>query len=144
MIYRAGNIVDDDADLLVNTVNTVGVMGAGVARAFRSKWPTITIPYVAACNNGSFGETRCLLFDLPDGRKWAALATKNHWRDLSEYEWVKRGLETLADLAHGANIKSIAIPPPGCGNGGLKWKRVHPMVVNTLRGFDLRIYGPPV
>ena len=140
--YRpGGDVTQDDADILVNTVNAVGVMGKGVALAFRQRWPTIMAPYVAACRSGQLRAGGCLLLPLPDGRLWAALATKAHWRDPSQMAWVEQGLSRLADLAAQAGARSIAIPPPGCGNGGLDWMRVEPLVLAALSGFDLRIYA---
>lgn len=139
--YLRGNIVDDSADVLVNTVNTDGVMGAGVALAFRCRWPSIIVPYRRACRESLFDAGRCVLFDLPDGRLWVGLATKDSWRRPSHYTWIETGLKTLADLATKAGAKSIAIPPPGCGNGGLDWDLVCPMVLRYLDTFDLRIYG---
>jgi O-acetyl-ADP-ribose deacetylase (regulator of RNase III) len=143
MLFRSGNIVDDDADLLVNTVNAVGIMGRGVALAFKTRWPSIMSPYTAACRSGALKAGGCLMFDLPDGRKWAALATKDHWRDPSRYHWVETGLVQLRRIAKDHGIRSIAIPPPGCGNGGLDWNRVRPLVVEALREFDLRTYAAP-
>ena len=140
--YRpGGDVTQDNAALLVNNVNEIGVMGKGVALAFRQRWPAIMAPYVAACRSGHLRAGGCLLFPLPDGRLWAALATKAHWRDPSQMAWVEAGLSRLADLATEAGARSIAIPPPGCGNGGLEWRRVEPLVLAALGAFDLRIYA---
>ena len=150
----AGNITDDSADILVNTVNEVGVAGKGVALAFRNRWPAIMRPYKAACASGRLRAGGCLLFPLPGPedailplfgaprqRFWAALATKSNWRDPSRIGWIETGLAELARLARDAGARSVAIPPPGCGNGGLDWKTVEPLVLDALRGFDLRIYA---
>ncbi|MPR09863.1 macro domain-containing protein [Microvirga tunisiensis] len=139
----AENIVASDADLLVNTVNTVGIMGKGVAKAFKDVWPSIMGDYLQACRSKRLKPGGCMLFSLPDGRRWAALATKEHWRDPSRYEWIEPSLRELADLATKAGVRSIAIPPPGCGNGGLDWRRIEPLVIKHLSGFDLRIYARP-
>ena len=140
--YRpGGDVTQDSAAILVNTVNAVGVMGKGVALAFRQRWPAIMAPYVAACRSGRLRAGGCLLFPLPDGRLWAALATKAHWRDPSQMAWIESGLSQLAELAAKAGAHSIAIPPPGCGNGGLEWRRVEPLVLTALGSFDLRIYA---
>lgn len=140
--YVSGNIVDDDADILVNTVNTVGVMGKGVALAFKTRWPEIMRGYMEICQNGMLEKSRCALLRLPDGRRWCALATKDDWRNPSKLSWVVTGLESLRYLAEkAAGVRSIAIPPPGCGNGGLDWAIVHPIVVQKLKKFDLRIYA---
>jgi len=152
---RNSNICDDDADILVNTVNTVGIMGKGVALAFKQRWPSIMPNYVASCSCGRLRAGGCLLFALPapvsamplfdppaKRRHWAALATKANWRDPSRLEWIASGLRNLALLALDEGVRSIALPPPGCGNGGLDWAKVEPMVLHALDGFDLRIYAP--
>lgn len=139
LVFRPNrDVTRDDADILINTVNTVGVMGKGVALAFKNRWPEIMAPYREACRSGALRPGGCLLFPLPDGRRWAALATKADWRAPSRYEWVESGLEELARLAA---TSSVAIPPPGCGNGGLDWTRVGPLVIDKLGHLDLRIYG---
>lgn len=140
---RTGDVTLDDADLLVNTVNVVGVMGKGVALAFRNRWPGIMQPYQSACRSGELIAGGCIFLPLADGRRWAALATKDHWRQPSKLEWIASGLTTLALRARATGIRSIAIPPPGCGLGGLDWRDVRPFVIATLGAFDLRLYNAP-
>jgi O-acetyl-ADP-ribose deacetylase (regulator of RNase III) len=145
--HPGGDITTDEADILVNTVNCVSVMGKGVALAFKRRWPTIMPAYVEACRDGSLMPGGCVLFDLPDRpprrphRRWAALATKAHWRAPSAYPWIDSGLRTLATLARADGARSIALPPPGCGNGGLDWAKVEPKVLDYLSGFELHIYA---
>ena len=140
--YVSGDITRNRAELLVNTVNTVGVMGKGVALAFKTAWgDAVMRPYRQACQSGALRPGGCLLFPLPDGRRWAALATKADWRHPSQISWVETGLRELARLARQANIHTIALPPPGCGNGGLAWEDVHPLVLRELQGFSLHIYA---
>lgn len=142
--YVYGDITTDDADILVNTVNTIGIMGKGVALCFKKRWPSIMKDYTIACYDGRMKPGGCLLFTLPGDytrpRYWAALATKKLWREPSQYTWVETGLIELRKLAESVNAKSIAIPPPGCGNGGLLWDIVKPMVLTHLEPFDVRIY----
>lgn len=142
--YPGCDVTLDDADILVNTVNQVGTMGKGVARDFFTRWPSILSPYRAACADGTIQAGRCVLFALPDGRRWAALATKAHWLNGSRMSWVRSGLLELAEQAGAVGARSIALPAPGCGNGGLDWAEVGPLVLDALRGFDLRIYARPV
>ncbi|WP_052763950.1 macro domain-containing protein [Microvirga massiliensis] len=141
------NIVESSADLLVNTVNCVGVAGKGVALAFKQAFPWIMEPYQAACRTRVMRPGTVSIFPLKrDGDRqilWAAFATKDHWRDPSRLEWVKQGLGELARYARARGVRSIALPPPGCGNGGLDWRIVEPLVLEALGDFDLRIYAHP-
>jgi len=148
--YTSGDIVEDNAEVLVNTVNSRlsangnPVMGAGVAKAFRDKWgDAVMKPYADAIKSGELKPGRALLFDLPDGRKWAALATKDDWRDKSQMQWVESGLKELGEKLREGGFKSVAITPPGCGNGGLDWKKVEPLVHESLKGIDVSMYAQP-
>lgn len=148
--YTSGNIVEDKAEVLVNTVNSRlsengnPVMGAGVAKAFRDKWgDAVMKPYAEAIKSGELRPGRAILFDLPDGRKWAALATKDDWRDKSQMQWVESGLKELGEKLREGGYKSVAITPPGCGNGGLDWKKVEPLVHDSLKGVDVHMYARP-
>ncbi len=139
--YVDGDITEDEAELLVNTVNCVGVMGKGVALAFKNRWPSIMQAYQAECRDNVLKAGGCRLFDLPDGRKWAGLATKDHWRQPSRMDWVHTGVAELARQAREAGIRTIAMTAPGCGNGGLDWAQVEPIVLEALSEFDLRLYA---
>lgn len=131
------NIVHSDADIIVNTVNCVGVMGAGVAKAFLAEFGRDRLaPYFRACAAGALHPGDCPLFPLGDRRLWAAFASKNHWRHPSRLEWIEHGLANLAVNAREADARSIALPPPGCGLGGLDWSVVHAIAVGTLNIFD--------
>ncbi len=149
LVYTTGNIVNDKAEVLVNTVNAQlspsgnGVMGAGVAKAFKERYPSIMKDYEAAIRSGELTAGRALLFDLPDGRKWAALATKDDWKDQSQPQWVDSGLKELGEKLRENGLKSVAITPPGCGNGGLNWKDIEPMVHKHLHGVSVSMYGKP-
>ena len=147
--YVSGNIVDDKAEVLVNTVNCRlksggrGVMGKGVALAFAQRFPSIMSDYEKAIKSGELTPGRALLFDLPDGRKWAALATKDHYFEPSKREWVEAGLKELGSKLRDGGFKSVAIPPPGCGQGGLAWKDIEPLVHRHLEGVSVSVYGQP-
>lgn len=149
VIYSNGNIVDDKAQVLVNTVNAQlspsgrGVMGKGVALAFAQRYPEILKDYENAIRSGELTAGRALLFDLPDGRKWAALATKDHWQENSKMEWVDSGLKELGEKLRAGGFSSVAITPPGCGNGGLDWKKVEPLVHQHLQGVAILLYAKP-
>ena len=148
--YTSGNIVEHDAEVLVNTVNSRlsergnPVMGKGVAQAFRDKWgDAVMKPYADAIRSGELRPGRAILFDLPDGRKWAALATKDDWRDKSQMQWVESGLKELGEKLRDGGFKSVAITPPGCGNGGLDWKKVEPIVHRELEGVNVHMFAKP-
>lgn len=144
------DIRTDQAQLLVNTVNTVGVMGAGVAKAVRLRYPDIMPPYQAACRHEDprrrLEPGTLHLYAAPDGRLVVNMATKRDWRDPSEYDWVGAGLVYLNRLLceKRTDIKSVLLPPPGCGHGGLDWRSVNRMVRTYLRpaaerGVEIRV-----
>ena len=107
------DVTESAADLLTCTVNEVGVMGAGVALAFRKRWPGIVASYAAACCDGRLRAGGCLLLPLPDGRLWAALATKADWRNPSRIEWVESGLACLSNPAVPGRLGTL-VPPQDC------------------------------
>lgn len=147
--YVQGDIVHDEAEVLVNTVNCQlssagnGVMGKGVALAFKTAFPSIMKDYEAAIRSGEMVPGRALLFDLPDGRKWAALGTKDHFSQPSKAEWVDKGLQELGQKLRQGGYKSVALPPPGCGNGQLKWGDIEPLVHKHLEGVSVSLYAAP-
>lgn len=137
--YNSGaDISTDQSDLLVNTVNTVGVMGAGVAKAVRLRYPAIMEPYRAACTypnpDSRLTPGTLHLYKTPDDRLVVNMATKKDWRDPSEYAWVGAGLVYLNRFLceKRPDIRSVLLPPPGCGHGGLDWDRVNRMVRTYL------------
>ena len=147
--YVGGDLTADRAQVLVNTVNCKlsesgrGVMGAGLAKAFKDRFPSIMPAYEAAIRDGSLKAGKCVLFDLPDGRKWAALGTKDEWRNPSKMEWVDSGLKDLGAKMRAADLRSVALAPPGCGNGGLEWAKVEPLVHKHLEGLAMSLYAEP-
>lgn len=140
--YTIGDMFESDAEALVNTVNTVGVMGKGVALQFKKIYHNNYKAYVEACKNGDVQIGR--MFVVRDhsllGEKLIVnFPTKTDWRKPSEYEYVERGLDALVDTIRQYGIKSIAIPPLGAGNGGLHWDRVKKMIEEKLAALDVRI-----
>ena len=144
------NLLDDDADVLVCTTNAVGVMGKGIALDFARRWPMIKAAYAEDCRAGRLRGGSVAFYDLPGDllletkRQWAAFCTKQHWRDPSRYEWVEAGLREMVKLMREEGHRSCAIPPLGCGFGGLDWKRVRPMIEGAMAGasWETRIYNP--
>lgn len=143
-----GNLLDSSAEALVNTVNTVGVMGKGIALMFKDRFPENYKAYAAACARGEVRVGAMFVTEAVEvgGRRWIVnFPTKKHWRDPSKLEWVRDGLAALKELAHKKRIRSIAIPPLGCGNGGLDWALVRPMVetaFNDLPDVEAMIFEP--
>jgi len=116
------DVSSSNADIIVNTVNCVSIMGKGVALDFKNRFGNVVMaPYRAACASRIIRPGTTTLFMLPDRRYWAALATKDHWSNKSTLSWVETGLDQLASEAKRVGAKSVALPPPGCSNGGLTW-----------------------
>lgn len=134
--YTTGNLLDSDVDAVVNTVNTVGVMGKGIALMFKEAFPANYRAYAAACKRGDVATGRMFVTERPEmlGRpRWIInFPTKQHWRGKARTEWIHEGLEDLKRTIREKGIRSIAIPPLGCGNGGLDWDLVKPLIGNGL------------
>lgn len=145
--FKRGSIFDSKAQTLVNPVNTVGVSGAGLAKEFKKRFPEAQRDYVKACKGGRFPVGTLLLHrESPTAPRWILhFATKEHWRDPSELAFVEKGLRILANNMDNG-ITSIAFPALGCGNGGLEWSDVKPLMVEHLRGLSIpvEIYEPMV
>lgn len=141
--FRSGDLLHDDAEALVNTVNCVGVMGKGLAAQFKAAYPEMYLDYVRACNQGwlSIGELHRWV--TPDDRYIINLPTKRHWRQPSSVDDVAKGILALRDLLVAYRIESVAIPPLGCGLGGLDWRVVRGWLVVSLGDLDvdIRLYG---
>ncbi len=149
MIYdAAGNLFDADAEALVNTVNTVGVMGRGVALQMARAYPEILPPYEKACEEERLTPGTVLTVDLHslhNPRYIINVPTKSHWNGKSRLDDIKSGLRALADELVKLGITSVAVPPLGCGLGGLDWGDVYPLIVSTLGnlpGVAVHVYGP--
>lgn len=148
MRYTTGNLLESEAEALVNTVNTVGVSGKGIALMFKEKFPENYRLYAAACADGSVEAGRLHVTENSDmyGPRWIInFPTKKHWRNPSKLAWVETGLRELAAFVQEHNIKSVAVPPLGAGNGGLSWSDVKPLVEKALGGLsdvDVVVFEP--
>jgi O-acetyl-ADP-ribose deacetylase (regulator of RNase III) len=121
----------DNVDAIVNTVNCVGVMGKGIALQFKNKWPANFTAYAAACKAGQVRPGRMLVFDsggLVKPNFIINFPTKDHWRGSSKIDFIRDGLVDLVAQVKRLRIRSIAVPPLGCGNGGLNWADVRPLI----------------
>ena len=145
MIYfTKGNMMTSTAEALVNTVNTVGVMGKGIALQFKEEFPANFATYKTACSTGVLVPGKLLITREINSQGIEKIIvnfpTKLHWRNPSKYEYIRDGLAELSKALHEYNIKSIAIPPLGCGNGGLNWDIVKKMIVEALENTEAEIY----
>lgn len=141
--YKKGNLLDSGADALVNTVNTVGVMGKGIALQFKNTFPENYKRYKAACQSKSLDVGQLLIVEektLLGEKTIINFPTKKHWKSPSKYEYVSSGLVALREALPKLRVSSVAIPPLGCGNGGLDWVIVKPMIENALDGLDMDIF----
>ena len=130
-----GNILDADVNALVNTVNTVGVMGKGIALQFKQAFPRNYELYQRACGRGEVipGKMFVVPTNRLDNPKFIInFPTKRHWKGKSRMVDITAGLVDLVDVIRRENIQSLAIPPLGCGNGGLDWDEVRPKIVSAL------------
>lgn len=141
--FDTGNILHSSARCLVNTVNCEGFMGKGIAYQFKEKFPENNKNYVAACKSGEFSVGHILFFSEKN-KIIANFPTKDKWREKSQYSYIETGLDSLVKGIVEKKIDSIAIPPLGCGNGGLDWNKVKTMITDKFRDLDINviIYEP--
>jgi len=140
--FLQGDLLRSDADALVNTVNTVGVMGKGIALQFKNQFPKNYKVYKEACKTGALRPGQMLVVkdgDLLREKYIVNFPTKEHWKAPSKIEYIEKGLPALKEAIIQHQIKSIAIPPLGCGSGGLDWNVVKPMIIDQLSDLDIDI-----
>lgn len=146
--YTQGNLLEADVEALVNTVNTVGVMGKGIALMFKERFPTNMSAYAEACKNKQVQTGKMFVTETGElmGARWIVnFPTKQHWRARSQMQWIVDGLTDLRHFIKQNNVRSIAIPPLGSGNGGLKWVDVKPQIEAALSDLDavnVMVYEP--
>jgi O-acetyl-ADP-ribose deacetylase (regulator of RNase III) len=129
--FKTGNIFNEPADGLVNTVNCVGVMGRGIAAQFKKVYPQNFKDYAHACKDGLVQPGKMFVVkvsDLTSPRYIINFPTKRHWKTNSRIEDIELGLSALAETVEQCQLKSVAIPPLGCGLGGLNWNDVRPLI----------------
>lgn len=149
MITEAtGNLLKAPVDALVNTVNTQGVMGKGIALQFKKAFPAMFKDYAVAAKRGeiTLGHMHVWPTQTIDGPRYVInFPTKDHWRARSRIEDIENGLRDLMLVIRELGITSIAVPPLGCGNGGLDWADVEPLIraaFNELPDVDVRVFPP--
>jgi O-acetyl-ADP-ribose deacetylase (regulator of RNase III) len=132
--YKQGNLLEEHTEALVNTVNCVGVMGKGIALQFKQAFPENFKQYKKACDAGVVQPGQ--MFTTSTGKLFPKyiinFPTKRHWKGKSKIKDIESGLTALVKEIEKLGIKSLAIPPLGCGNGGLNWAQVKPMISNAF------------
>jgi O-acetyl-ADP-ribose deacetylase (regulator of RNase III) len=147
--YKKGNLLDAPVQALVNTVNTVGVMGKGIALQFKNTFPENSKAYSEAVKEGKvkLGEVLVVSVNPIGTVKYIInFPTKGHWRYPSKLSWIQSGLKDLKQKIQEYHIASVALPPLGCGNGGLNWDEVKPVIENALKDLqtDIIVYEPSI
>ena len=143
-----GNLLEADADAMVNTVNCVGIMGKGIALQFKQAFPDNYKSYAKACARQEVELGRMFVFltgKISTPSFIINFPTKNHWKGKSKLSDIKSGLVDLIDVVRRNRIKSIALPPLGCGNGGLDWSSVFPLIeaaFATVPEVSLLLFAP--
>ncbi len=140
--FTQGNLLEARAEALVNTVNTVGVMGKGIALMFKERFDENFRRYAAACKAKEVQTGKMFVTPVHelDGPRWIVnFPTKQHWRAPSRMEWVVEGLQDLRRFLAEQQVKSIAIPPLGAGNGDLEWADVREQIERALGDLDIDI-----
>lgn len=145
---QIGDLFASGAQTLVNTVNCVGVMGKGVAAEFKKRFPPMMEDYVGRCERGEVRLGEPYLYTDLTGTRIVNFPTKDHWRSTSRLADIESGLRYLADHVAAWGITSLALPPLGCGNGGLAWSEVGPLIHRELHVLPVNVtvfapYGTP-
>jgi O-acetyl-ADP-ribose deacetylase (regulator of RNase III) len=145
--YVHGDLLQADVDALVNAVNCVGVMGKGIALAFKNRFPANYRAYASACQQGQVrtGTMFVTWQDVLVGPRWIInFPTKRDWRAPSQLAWIVSGLQDLRRFLVDEQVASVAIPALGAGNGGLDWPSVRNAIEHALGDLDvdIRLFEP--
>lgn len=140
VIYIKQDIFESPAQVLVNTVNTVGVMGKGIAKRFKNVYPEMYREYQYYCEKGFLEIGKLWIYKTPN--KWILnFPTKLHWRTPSKIEYIEQGLQKFVDTYEEKGITSISFPQLGCGNGGLNWEEeVKPLMEKYLKNLSIDVF----
>ena len=148
--FTQGDLLNSDAEAIVNTVNCVGIMGQGIALQFKQMYPANFKAYAAACAAGEVVPGKMLVFEtgeMTNPKYIINFPTKTHWRGNSKLEDIETGLAALREEILRRGIKSVAIPPLGSGLGGLPWPAVKSRMIEaleSLQNVELIVYEPRV
>ncbi|MBX7154238.1 MAG: macro domain-containing protein [Bacteriodetes bacterium] len=138
--FVKGNLFESNAQALVNAVNTVGVMGKGIALEFKNRYPNNYKIYKDDCDKSVLIIGTVLAVKESDGKTIINFPTKAHWKDVSKIEYIAEGLIALKHKIAELKLASIALPALGCGLGGLKWEIVKEAITNELGSSNAEIY----
>ncbi len=137
--YVRTDIFESNAQVLVNTVNTVGVMGKGLAKEFKRLYPEMFEAYQHYCEKGQLTIGKLQIYRTPN--KWILnFPTKKSWRYPSKIEYIEAGLKKFVGNYEKLGIQSISFPMLGCGNGGLDWQEVKPLMERYLKNLPIDVY----
>ncbi|KPD23332.1 macro domain-containing protein [Idiomarina zobellii] len=142
--FVSGDFFEFDADIMVNTVNCVGVMGAGVALAFKKRFPQMFNDYAEKCRSGAIRPGLPSVWTQQDmiskDIEIVNFPTKDHWKKPSEYHYINDGLIWLSNYLKDKSGKVVTLPALGCGHGGLDWEKVRTMIEDRLQNSPAHIY----
>lgn len=139
LIYRRTSLLESTAQTLVNTVNCVGVMGKGIAKDFKEREPQMFAAYKRICDKKLLTPGKLWLWKGTNS--WVLnFPTKIHWRNPSKIEWIEAGLRKFVANYEALGINEISFPRLGCGNGGLDWEDVRPLMEQHLRSLPIKIF----
>ncbi len=138
-----GDLLKSNMHALVNTVNTVGIMGKGVALEFKKRYPAMYLDYVKRCDRHEVKLGEPYVYQADD-HLIVNFPTKQHWRSVSRLSDIVAGLEYLEGHYKDWEIRSLAVPPLGCGNGQLEWRVIGPILLRHLRrlAIPVELYAP--
>jgi len=144
-----GDLFTSQADILVNPVNCCGVMGKGVAAQFKARFPHYFDEYKRLCDKGrlKIGEP-CITYTRNNPKWIISFPTKRHWKERSHLKWIKSGMQRISPAVLSIlDARSMAVPALGCGEGGLHWEDVRPILYDALRlladkGMAIELYPP--
>ena len=139
-----GNMFESKMTTLVNTVNCVGVMGKGIAQAVKKRYPQMFDDYVRRCRSNQVNLGEPYHYSDLTGVSIVNFPTKGHWKSTTRVSDIQVGLKFFVDHVREWEIESVVFPPLGCGNGGLEWKQVGPLMYSNLKdlGIPVEIYAP--